>query len=287
MKHVLLSGIVLAALCIVACNTTPSAIHAEDRIPVSAPLLTDSSGRTGNIAVDAVFRIRCSSSARMGTGFLHSSGNVLTAAHVVAGSNPKDLLIVTAKGRKVEVAKVEKDQHLDIAILYPKKKIKAKALPISRKDAWPVGAQVSTWGYPAGYNGGNPMLSVGWLSGKDVVKSPTGKPVSRFVVNAAFNAGNSGGPLIDIETGEVIGIVASKLAPLPPYIESALKALRETKSGVTFTKTKPDGTKEQMVEAQVLEDVLQYLRSQTQLVVGRAVLPGDIQAFLKKHKLVK
>ena len=108
--------------------------------------------------------------------------------------------------------------------------------------------------------------------------------LTRFV-NAAFNSGNSGGPLVDIDTGSVIGIVSSKLAPIPPYIEAALKALKETKYGMMFKKTKPDGTIEDLSQAQLLEEILQYMRSQTQLVVGRAILAKDIRSFLTKHKI--
>ena len=50
-----------------------------------------------------------------------------------------------------------------------------------------------------------------------------------------------------------------------------------------FTKTKPDGSKEQISEAQVTEEILQYLRSQTQLVIGHAVVAKDLRSFLKTN----
>ncbi|MCX5834740.1 MAG: trypsin-like peptidase domain-containing protein [Deltaproteobacteria bacterium] len=150
---------------------------------------------------------------------------------------------------------------------------------------WATDRQVSTWGYPAGYNGLAPLLSSGYLSGTDNIPGPSGKPVTRLVVNAAFNSGNSGGPLVEIDGNRVIGVVASKLAPLPPYIEKALKALKEAKYGLMFTKTKEDGTKEGVSEAQVTEEILQYLRSQTQLVIGHAVLVKDLRSFLKANGL--
>ena len=52
-----------------------------------------------------------------------------------------------------------------------------------------------------------------------------------------------------------------------------------------FTKNKEDGTKEEISEAQVTEEILQYLRSQTQLVIGHAVLTTDLMAFLKANKV--
>lgn len=254
------------------------------QIPVSAPLATDSAGRMGAIATQSVFRIIIPSKNRMGTGFLHATGNVLTAAHVTEGANPADVTILLANGQKVPVEKIVADPDIDIAMLTPKQKIKATALPFASVEEFSVGTQVSTWGFPVGYNGMRPMLSVGYLSGKDVIRSPSGKTVGRFVVNAAFNSGNSGGPLIDIESGSVIGIVASKLAPMPPYIESALRALKNDESISAFTITKSDGTTERISNSQLLEQVLQYLRSQTQLVVGHAILTSDIKAFLNEHR---
>ncbi len=258
-----------------------------DEIQVSAPLATDSAGRMGDIATKSVFRLILSKQDRMGTGFLHASGNILTAAHLVEGADPNDVIILMVDSTRIPVEKIVADFNADIAMLTPKMTIKARALPLAVAEHCSVGSQVSTWGFPAGYNGKQPMLSVGYLSGMDLVKSPSGKLVGRFVVNAAFNAGNSGGPLIDIESGSVIGIVASKLAPIPPRIESALKALKNDKTICAFSVTKADGTTETISNSQVLELVLQYLRSQTQLVVGHAVLTGDIKTFLNNHNTVK
>jgi 2-succinyl-5-enolpyruvyl-6-hydroxy-3-cyclohexene-1-carboxylate synthase len=72
---------------------------------------------------------------------------------------------------------------------------------------------------------------------------------------------------------------------LPAYIETALKALKEAKYGLMFSKTKEDGTKEEISEAQVTEEILQYLRSQTQLVIGHAVLAKDLKSFLKTNNI--
>ena len=160
---------------------------------------------------------------------------------------------------------------VDLALLTPAQDIKAPALAISESDRHIVGSQVSTWGYPAGYNGLAPLLSSGYLSGTDVITGPSGKPVTRIVVNAAFNSGNSGGPLVEIDSNRVIGVVASKLAPLPEYIEKALKALKESQVRAHVYKNEGGWHQEEISEAQVTEEILQHLRSQTQLVIGHAV----------------
>jgi nitrate/nitrite transporter NarK len=117
------------------------------------------------------------------------------------------------------------------------------------------------------------------------VATDSGKIVVQYVVNAAFNSGNSGGPLIQIESGDVIGVVVSKLAPISPSTMSALKALQTTSSGFTYTVTAPDGTKSQLVEGQVIAMVLDDLRKQVQLVIGRAGMIGDLRSFLTANKI--
>lgn len=145
------------------------------------------------------------------------------------------------------------------------------------------GSQVTTWGYPEGYRSNFPLLSVGYLSGEDYVPAPSGKPIKRWVVNGAFNRGNSGGPLINIESGKVIGVVSSKLSPIPLYLKNALEDLKQSRNGVQQTVTMPDGSKVRMSTAQVAALVLQHLKNQIQLVIGHAVLVEDIRTFLKDN----
>lgn len=255
----------------------------ETNIPTAAPMTTDLAGGSANVAYPSVLRVLCPSKQMSGTGFLHKSGNVITAFHVVADCEAKDIILVNTYVKAVKVSKIIVDEVVDLALLIPAQEIKAPTLAIIEDDRFTIGSQVSTWGYPSGYSGLAPLLSSGYLSGTDNVLGPTGKKVTRLVVNAAFNSGNSGGPLVEIQNNKVIGVVASKLAPLPDHIVSALKALKDTKYGLQFTKNKPDGSTEKFSEAQVTEEILQYLRSQTQLVIGHAVLPRDLRNFLKSN----
>jgi len=69
-----------------------------------------------------------------------------------------------------------------------------------------------------------------------------------------------GRSLVDIERGEVIGVVSSKLAPLPKEVESALADLKNQKSNFVFERKLQDGTRVTMSEGQVIEFVLEYLK---------------------------
>ena len=262
-----------------------SGYAANNQIPTAAPMTTDLAGGSGATAFSSVFRVLCPPKRSGGTGFLHKSGKVITVFHVVSGCAAQDIILLNAQGQAIKINNVVVDAVVDLALLTPAQDIKSPTLSISDSDRHVIGSQVSTWGYPEGYTGLGPLLSSGYLSGTDDIQGPSGKRVTRIVVNAAFNSGNSGGPLVDIESKRVIGVVASKLAPLPAYIEKALKALKEAKYGLMFTKTNEDGTKEEVSEAQVTEEILQYLRSQTQLVIGHAVLAKDLKGFLKANSI--
>ena len=129
------------------------------------------------------------------------------------------------------------------------------------------------------------MLSVGYLAGIDAYQIRPGTIVRKWVVNAAFNGGNSGGPLIHIETGEVFGLVSSKLAPISQEFAKILELLQGQTSGVMWTGTRNDGTTFTVSEASLIGRVLDELRRQVQLVIGQAVLLEDIKAFLTANKI--
>lgn len=234
---------------------------------------------------DAVVRVRCGN--QEGTGFIHWSGRVVTAAHVVSGCNAANIGVVTTSQRVVAARLEAIDPVLDLALLELPEQLFVEAFTLAAPLEMAVGKQVITWGYPFGYTGQHPMLTVGYVSGVDIVRvdAATTTP-PRIVLNAAINSGNSGGPLVDPATGRVVGVVVSKLAPLPDHIAGALKGLREDQFGGQFEVTTPSGDKLVMSEAQVTHEVLAFLQSQTQLVVGHSVTVNDLREFLTRHGAV-
>lgn len=253
----------------------------KDEIPVSAPVNTDSAGKGGPVAMESVMRVICPEKNMSGTAFLHKSGKLITAAHVVEGCDLSKLVVLPPTGQPVQVANLAADSELDIALITLKTAIRGRSLQIRTATDLAIGSQVSTWGFPEGYGGRAPLLSAGYLSGIQGFRSSSSAVIQRWVVNAAFNSGNSGGPLVNIEDGTVIGVVSSKLAPMPPDVESAIDALTNQKSGFQYTATRPDGTTFNVSEGQVVATVLQHLRRQTQLVIGHAVNLQDLRKFLQ------
>ena len=245
-------------------------------IPVATPLDTDFAGRGSQTALASITRVINPKAATGGTGFLHSSGRVLTAEHVVRSAGPTDLILITSQGAQIPSKGIHVDARLDLATIEPAASLaNIEPLPVSAPSTFTTGTMLSTWGYPVGYTGLLPLLTVGHLAGSESING-----VQRYVVNAAFNSGNSGGPVLHLETGTVIGVVASKLAPLPPHIQSVLDQLSQQKYGMQWTLTLPDGTTRPISETQIVVEVLQFLRSQTQLVIGHAVILDDLRSFL-------
>lgn len=167
-------------------------------------MTTDLVGKTDDVAFPSVFRI-LRNGRDQGTGFLHRSGRVITASHVVEGCSATEIRILDSGGKSYGVTNVVAETNSDLALLTPTEAIKARSLPFSTNMNLKVGTQVCTWGFPGGYTGMVPLLSAGCLSGVqwDILRNGVRRPM--WVVNAAFNGGNSGGPLVDVESGGVIG----------------------------------------------------------------------------------
>lgn len=283
-KPFLITGLIALTYGCASVNQTPPPSPQDTVLNTGAPVDTDTAGKLAEAARHGLARVICLPTSFGGSGFLHVSGNLITAAHVVAGCAPSDLLILTAAAQRVHVASVAVDEARDLALLRPTEAIRGTPLAVASASTPHLGTQVSTWGYPGGYDGLAPLLSVGYFSGVQEFSSPHGA-VQRWVINAAFNGGNSGGPVFTVEDGRVIGVVSSKLAPLPKSISSTLDALQRAQHGLQFTGTTEDGKPFTRSEAQLVADVLQYLRSQVQLVIGYAVTTNDLNTFLKGQRL--
>jgi len=252
-------------------------------VPVAAPIGTDSAGRGGDIAIHSVVRVICPQQNSVGSGFLHKSGSIITAEHVVRGCTSP--IIVFSNQLHIQGTVIAQQDLYDLALIRLSSPVAAPSLSLFSGQNLSIGTQVSAWGYPVGYQGALPMLSVGYLSGIDRRQISTGEVVNEWVVNAAFNSGNSGGPLLHIESGQVIGVVSSKVAPISAQAADILRVLPQQNSGFMYTATRPDGTTFQMSEGQLVGIVLNELRSQIQLVIGKATLHENLASFLRANKI--
>ena len=142
-----------------------------------------------------------------GTGFLvdASRGWILTNAHV-ASRSPSSVRI-SFKGDEYMVAeKLYIDPLIDVAILQiPLSKLpsKVKPAPLQCKNMPKAGTSVGAFGHPWGFN---------YTATMGIVSGYTYKwGMYLMQTDAPVNHGNSGGPLISVENGKVVGITTAKL----------------------------------------------------------------------------
>lgn len=240
----------------------------------------DAVGADQRRAVNSVILLLCPKLGSKGTGFLVEGGLVVTTAHVVAGARPSEVIGIDVEGNHVVFRQVWLDARRDLAALRPARRLTGGLVLAGAAEELEPGMAVSTWGYPLGHVGTTPLLSVGYLAGFAATESRRGL-VKQLVVNGAFNAGNSGGPLFRAGEGTVIGVVASKHAPMSPFVSSAIEALSTNPRGSSYTARNAQGEQREYVESQLVAEVLTYLHGLAQVMIGQAVCASEVRRFLR------
>jgi serine protease Do len=142
-----------------------------------------------------------------GAGFLidKKRGWILTNAHV-ASYSPSEIRVAFYQQDYIPVKKVYVDPYLDMAIIkFPPEKIPENAREASLEcDLHPsMGHPVGAFGHPWGYSfTGTRGIISGFTQGVEGGMLQTDAPI---------NGGNSGGPLISMTTGRVLGVNTSSV----------------------------------------------------------------------------
>ena len=146
-----------------------------------------------------------SESSVAGSGFIVSEdGYVITNAHVVADTH--DVSIVLSDGTTYPAEVKGYDTTTDVAVL----KADASGLPtatLGSSSEVAVGDMVAAIGNSLGTLGFT--QTVGFVSGINREVTSSNTVLNMIQTDAAINAGNSGGPLFNMQ-GEVIGITTAK-----------------------------------------------------------------------------
>jgi len=148
-----------------------------------------------------------SKSSASATGFVVDvkRGWILTNAHV-AGRSPSQIVISFKGGEQFKAKTVYVDPLLDIAILKaPLDKIHKGTIQ-AKMDCQNIaqpGHPVGAYGHPYGLSY---TATRGIISGTNIVGGN-----ERLQTDAPINSGNSGGPLISLKTGMVVGINTAKV----------------------------------------------------------------------------
>lgn len=143
----------------------------------------------------------------LGSGYIISEdGYILTNDHVAGNATKISVTLTT--GETVDARLIGSDEVSDVALL----KIDKKNLPyvnFGNSDNIIIGEWVIALGNPFGLFEINdkPTVTVGVVSATNMKVSADGNRVYKDMIqtDASINAGNSGGPLVDVE-GNVIGM---------------------------------------------------------------------------------
>ncbi len=158
----------------------------------------------------------------IGSAFIcHSQGYALTSAHSINLTdklfivpslpinqfNPSHLEQVHA----ISVSVAQYDAANDVALL--KMHDVTVTLPadvFGEDDQAPVGASLCYLGFPYAHQGQHALKVSGSVLSAKII-SPLGTKQIQF--DAMVEAGHSGGPLIDVSTGKIIGIISGRFSP--------------------------------------------------------------------------
>ena len=145
--------------------------------------------------------------AAAGSGFiLTADGYILTNYHVVESSD--SIKVTTYDGTSYDAQLIGYDESNDIAVL----KIDAADLTpvvLGDSDTLNVGDSVVAIGNPLGEL--TFTMTAGYISALDREITPDRTPINMLQTDVAINAGNSGGPLFDMD-GNVIGMTTAKVS---------------------------------------------------------------------------
>ena len=134
-----------------------------------------------------------------------SRGWILTNAHV-AGYSYGKVSIAFKDGKAVSARRIYVDPHLDLAVLaYDRGRLPPKtSTPTLDCSAMPpVGHPVGAFGHPWGFR---------FTGTRGITSAVTTRLGTNMLqTDAPINEGNSGGPLISLETGNVVGINTAKI----------------------------------------------------------------------------
>lgn len=184
-----------------------------------------------------------------GTGFAVGDGRTIaTNAHVIADLNLTEgaALVVRAAspaGRALPAKLVSEDKTHDLALL----RIEGGVLPaltLGDSDQVKEGASIGFIGFPiGGALGFSPVTHRGMVSSitqialpagnaqqlkSNVVQRLKGGSFNIFQLDATAYPGNSGGPMFDAATGEVIGIINMV------FVKSTREAALSQPSGISY-----------------------------------------------------
>ncbi|MBH5318931.1 trypsin-like peptidase domain-containing protein [Paenibacillus sp. GSMTC-2017] len=143
-----------------------------------------------------------------GSGFLYNKqGDLITNAHVVSGV--RNVRVKTSDARELSGEVIGISTNVDLAVVRVKELAGIEPLPLVRYENGEVGDDVMAVGSPLGFQN---TVTTGIISGVGrsfQIDQYTYNDL--YQISAHIAPGNSGGPLVDMKTGAVLGINSAGL----------------------------------------------------------------------------
>lgn len=207
----------------------------------------------------------------LGSGFvIGPDGLVATAAHVIEGMPmgailvvPADIQTFTPESAKATLVSI--DQRNDLVILRSEASKTRKPLQLEGIANVRVGEDALVFGFPLG----NPVLTVakGMVAAK-TTRSPSETQLLKL--DASVNKGNSGGPVVRIATGKVIGLASLKEGSLQERLQKLMR--EKPTASISIGGNDP---------IELIKFVVQDMETNLQLGLGYAVASEHLSALLK------
>jgi S1-C subfamily serine protease len=166
------------------------------------------------VVVEYRARRRENSAESNGTGvYVDQRGYFLTNHHVI--EDALSMRVRLADGQELDILDSASDPTYDLAVLYTGSVEGLGAVKIGDSESLRIGDGVIAIGYPrVGDDVLSGTLTTGVVSGLgrlNVTAGNVSPDIGMIQTDAAINAGNSGGALLD-ETGALIGVPTMKIA---------------------------------------------------------------------------
>lgn len=138
-----------------------------------------------------------------GSGFLfNEKGDIITNAHVI--KEAETIYVRTANARVYPAAVIGIGEETDVAVIRVPQLAGQSGLSIERDNLSEIGDEVIALGSPHGFQN---TVTLGIISGTERNFNVDGYDYKNaYQISAPITHGNSGGPLINRNTGNVIGI---------------------------------------------------------------------------------
>lgn len=150
-----------------------------------------------------LIRVTTPSGTDLGSGFLYDHhGDIATNAHVVA--NATRITVITAKGNRYSGRLIGLSHAPDLAAIRVTALQSLAPLTLSQQGAPPIGSSVVALGSPYGLQD---TVTTGMISGSSRNFTIHGVAYHNMLqISAPIAPGSSGGPLINPNTGTVVGM---------------------------------------------------------------------------------